>query len=75
MNEWMSLKEKPILSLASTSTLLPTAVLGVKCREGESIDNNCAKTGARAECHSKQTGNPSEGEKGEAGVVVIRAGK
>ena len=36
---------------------------------------NVLRSGARAECHSKQTVNPSGGEKGEAGVVVIRAGK
>ena len=33
------------------------------------------RSGARAECHSKQTVNPNGGENGEACVVVIRAGK
>lgn len=33
------------------------------------------RSGARAERHSKQTVNPNGGENGEAGVVVIKAGK
>lgn len=31
-------------------------------------------SGERAECHSRKTVNPDSGGKGEAGMVVLRAG-
>ena len=70
----MSLKEKLILSLASTAQLTTNAVLGVELGNKNPLMINVLKSGARAECHPKGTINREGSGKGEADMVVVRAG-